>query len=96
MELTNEELKMLARRCRLNLHEDELEKYRRDLFALEQLASALLPYDGVGTDVLPSCSLSQMRQDVALPFKERERLLSEAPVREGAYLSVPCTVEGVS
>lgn len=96
MELTNEELKMLARRCRLNLHEDELEKYRRDILALEELASALLPYDGVGAEDSLSCELSQMRQDVALPFDGYELLLSEAPVREGAYLSVPCTVEGVS
>lgn len=96
MELTNEELKMLARRCRLNLHEDELEKYRRDILALEELASALLPYDGVGAEDSLSCELSQMRQDVALPFEGYELLLSEAPVREGAYLSVPCTVEGVS
>lgn len=94
MELTNEELNILARRCRLTLDENELEKYRRDLDALEQLAAALLPYDGVGETSSAFCGLSQMRSDAVRPFEDRESLLSEAPVREGAYLSVPCTVEG--
>lgn len=96
MELTNEELILLARRCRLNLTEDEIEKYRGDIEALERLALALTPYEAVGTEIAAFCELSQMRQDVAIPFEARERLLSEAPVRDGVYLVVPCTVEGVS
>lgn len=96
MELSIEELQVLADRCRLRLHEDELEKYRRDIAALETLSAALLPYDGETEDCDRSDGLDDLRPDVAVGAYVREALLPETSVREGAYLSVPRAVEGVS
>lgn len=96
MELTIDELRMLARRCRLALSEDELEKYRGDLNALEELSAALLPYEKRTEQVRRVHGLSDLREDITVEPCDRELLLSQAPLRDGVYLSVPCAVEGAT
>lgn len=96
MELTIDELRMLARRCRLSLTEEELEKYRGDLDALEALSAALLPFEESTAQPRRVHGLEDLRKDVTVEPCDRELLLSQAPVRDGAYLSVPCAVEGAT
>ncbi len=96
MELTIEELRVLARRCRLALREDELEKYRGDLSALEELSAALLPFEKRTDNPRREHGLADLREDVTVAPCDRELLLKQAPLRDGAYLSVPCAVEGAT
>lgn len=96
MELTIDELRMMARRCRLSLTEDELEKYRGDLNALEELSTALLPFEESTVQARRVHGLSDLREDNTIEPCDRELLLLQAPVRDGAYLSVPCAVEGAT
>ena len=93
MELTVEELKNLARRSRLALSDGELEKFRRDLEALEELSAALLPYADPVCDTDTPQGLCDMRADTVEPSLPREAVLSEVPVREGEYITVPCVVD---
>ena len=94
MKLSTEELQALAARCRLRLREDELEKYCRDLGALEELSAALLPYDGEAEESDLSHGLDDLRPDAVEESDTRDVLLSQTSLREGAYLSVPRAVEG--
>ena len=96
MELTIDELRILARRCRLALSEEELETYRGDLNALEELSAALLPYEKRTEQPHRVHGLSDLREDVTVESCDRELLLGLSPVRDGAYPSVPCAVEGAT
>ena len=96
MELTVDELRLLARRCRLTLSEQELEKYCRDLGALEELSAALLPYDGAPEKIWRTHGLADLREDATVAPCDRELLLSLAPLRDGDYFLVPCAVEGAT
>ena len=94
MKLTVEELEILARRSRLTLSEAELEKFRRDLGALEELSAALLPYaEPMSNTTDTPQRLCDMRADTVEPSLPRETVLSEVPVREGEYIAVPCVVD---
>ena len=96
MELTIDELRMLARRCRLALSEAELEKYRGDLNALEELSTALLPFEEITAQSCRVHGLADLREDVTVEPCDRELLLGLSPVRDGVYPSVPCAVEGAT
>ena len=93
MELTVDELQILARRSRLTLSEAELEKFRRDLGALEELSAALLPYADPVCDTDTPQGLCDMRADTVEPSLPRDVMLAETPVREGEYIAVPCVVD---
>lgn len=95
MKLSMEEIQLLARRSRLALTEQELEKYSRDLGALEELSEALLPYtNGLSEEKEPQ-TLCRMRADECKEGLPREDWLMRAPARKGEYVPVPCVVEEV-
>ena len=91
MELSIEEVKLLAQRSRLALSERELKQYAEDLAALEELSSSLLPFFGPQTDVREPFGLANMRDDCVAPCLPREELLKLSELREGEFFSVPCT-----
>ena len=95
MQLSIEELELLARRSRLILTEKEQEKYRRDLGELEELSSALLAYTSVLNTKECTQRLDGMREDRMESGLDRERWLAAAPARCGDYVPVPCVVEEV-
>lgn len=95
MQLSIEELELLARRSRLVLTEKEREKYCNDLGALEELSSALLAYDNGVTDAKKPQGLGGMREDRVTPSLDREMWLAGAPARNGDFIPVPCVVEEV-
>ena len=95
MQLSIEELELLARRSRLILTEKEQEKYRRDLGDLEELSSALLAYTSAVNTKESTQRLDGMRKDRAAQGLDRESWLAAAPARYGDYVPVPCVVEEV-
>ena len=95
MQLSIEELELLARRSRLILTEKEQEKYRRDLGALEELSTALLAYTECESEQEKTQRLDDMRPDRSAKGLDREAWLAAAPARKGDYIPVPCVVEEV-
>lgn len=94
MELSFEELRVLAHRCRLALTEEEMKKYSRDLVALEELSLALLPYSDLSAcGVSKPQRLADMRSDTVCEPLPQRALLDLAPVSEGDYFSVPLAIK---
>ena len=92
MELSIDEVKLLAQRSRLALSEKELKKYARDLGALEELSAALLPFFGPANDTEEPFGLSDMREDRVEAGICREEILKLSELRREEFFSVPCTL----
>ncbi len=94
MELSFEEMRVLAHRCRLTLTEEEMKKYSGDLVALEELAVALLPYSDLNAcGVSKPQRLEDMREDTVSEPLPQKTLLDLAPICEGDYFSVPLAIK---
>ncbi len=91
--LTKQEIEHLASLAKLDLSEEEKDRYARDLSGIVEFVAALKEVDTDG--VVPTSQVTglvgQERADVVLPSSSatRERLLAAAPRREGDQISVP-------
>ena len=92
MELSIEEVILLAQRSRLALSDRELKKYAKDLGALEELSTALLPFFGPANDTEEPFGLADMREDRVEAGLDREEILKLSDLRQGDFFSVPCTL----
>lgn len=95
MKLTLEEVEHIAGLARLELSEEEKERYREQLSAILEYASRLQAVDTSGipptSSVLPS--RSALRPDEAKPGMDRRTLLGEAPAVEDDQFRVPPVLE---
>lgn len=94
MELSCENLRQLARLCRLELEESEIEKYRRDLIALEALAEPLLSVLSEQEHATGELGMTELRDDVIGDSLPWDAIRVIAPAQSGGYLCVPRTLEG--
>ncbi|MBQ7346427.1 MAG: aspartyl/glutamyl-tRNA amidotransferase subunit C [Clostridia bacterium] len=95
MNISIEEMRLLAQLSRLALTDDELKKFAGDLCALEEFSSALLPFFGPVSDTDEPQGLAQMREDIVRAGLDREELLALSRLRENGYIAVPCKVREV-
>ena len=94
MKLSIEEMRMLARKSRLALHDDELAEYAVDLDELERLSEALLPYGREnGGAVQASVGLSDLRTDEVRQGLTQAQCLELSPVCREEWIAVPRTVK---
>ncbi len=95
MGLTEEEVLKIAKLARLRLSSDEVRLYQSQLVKILDYVAELSRLDTAG--VPPTASVlglsNVMREDVPKPFEEPERLLSNAPEREGPYYKVKKVIE---
>jgi aspartyl-tRNA(Asn)/glutamyl-tRNA(Gln) amidotransferase subunit C len=95
MHLTTEEVEHIARLARLELGEDEVERYREQLSAVLEYARRLQTVDTSGipptSSVLPPSSV--LRPDQPRPGLPLEELLKNAPDHIKGQFRVPPVLE---
>src|SRR6478609_6549220 len=90
-DITRDEVAHLARLARLELTDDELERYAGQLDAI---VSAVAKVTEVASDDIPPTSHSVpltnvVRPDVLRPSVDRDEVLAMAPASEGGRFRVP-------
>jgi aspartyl-tRNA(Asn)/glutamyl-tRNA(Gln) amidotransferase subunit C len=93
--LTRQEVEHIAKLARLELSEEEVERYRGQLSAILDYASRLLELDTTGipptSSVLPSRSF--LRPDETAPGLDINDALRNAPLIEDRQFRVPPVLE---
>jgi len=95
MTITREEVLHVARLARLALSDAEADRLREQLGRLLDYMKQLDRLDTRG--VVPTSHAVEMgtpfREDVVIPFGDREAILSNAPDRQGDFFRVPRIIE---
>ena len=95
MSVSKEEVKHIAALSRLNLTEEELEKYTKDLSNIVDYANELAKIDIEG--VKPTAHILDIknvfRKDSVDSSYDREKILQNAPTKAAGCITVPKVVE---
>lgn len=91
-----EEVRRVARLARLELDEEELARFTRQLGAILEAFRRLQEVDTEGVDptFYPLPLHNVMRDDRVRPSLPVDKVLANAPEREGDYFKVPRIIEG--
>lgn len=93
MAITREEVAHIAKLARLELTEDELERFGRDLARISAHVDQLSEVRATAADLTPVLPLipntESMREDVITPSLPRETALSGAPDPDEGFFRVP-------
>ena len=91
MSLSPEEVKKIAFLARLSIKEENIEQYSQDLsniFGLvEQMNAANV--DDVEAMAHPQDAMQRLRPDEVTEINQREKLMSNAPLKEAGLFLVP-------
>ncbi len=96
MAISREEVQHVARLARLGLSQDEVARLQQQL---SQILEAMRVIDRVDTSTIPPTAQviplhTVMRDDIVRPSLPVERVLANAPRREGDYFRVPAVLDG--
>ena len=95
MSISIEEVKHIAKLSRLNLSEEELQKYSTQLSSIVDMANEISSLDT--ENVKPTAHILEnvnvFRKDEVSPSYDREEILRNAPTKESGCISVPRVVE---
>ena len=88
--LTPEEVKNIAQMARIELTEDEVEKFQKDLSSVLDYVDALKEVNTDGLEIVSSVTgLENVeRADVAKPVDYQEEIMANAPERKDKYYKV--------
>ena len=90
MEISTQEIRALAQRMRLNLTDEEVKAYAKDIASLETLAGALLHFSESACEEngspMPLCQLREDRVEASLSHCE---LFANASRQNGVFFTVP-------
>lgn len=93
--ITEDDVRKIAKLARLKLKDDEVKLYQGQLLKILDSMAELSKLDT--TIVPPTASVlgvrNVMRDDVPKPFGDPEKILSNAPDREGPYYKVRKVIE---
>jgi aspartyl-tRNA(Asn)/glutamyl-tRNA(Gln) amidotransferase subunit C len=89
--LTREETAHVARLARIELSDEELDRYAGQLAAVLDHAAAVAAVDAGGRvpTAHPLALANVLRPDVPRPSLDRDEVLAQAPVAEGGRFRVP-------
>lgn len=97
MPLTRDEVKHIAELARLELTEDEITRYQKELGRILDYIGQLQEVDTVGVEPTAQVTglVNRFREDVARASDAatHQRLLGAAPEREGDYFKVKAVFE---
>lgn len=95
MAITREDVEHVAALARLDLTSEEVEAFRAQLSAILERAQRIqsLPLDDVVPTQHPFELRNVLRPDVVVAPEPSDKLLENAPEREGPYLKVPRILE---
>lgn len=95
MSISKDEVKHIANLSKLNLTDEELEKYTNELSDIVDMANQLSNIDVEG--VKPTAHILDIqnvfREDIQQPSYDRELILKNAPSKDAGCISVPKVVE---
>ena len=95
MSVSKEDVKHIARLSKLDMTEQELEKYTNDLSSIVDFANELSNVNVEG--VKPTAHILDIknvfRKDEVQPSYDREEILKNAPSKDAGCVSVPRVVE---
>ncbi len=95
MSVSKEDVKHIANLARLELNEEELEKYTKDLGNIVEFANTLSKIDVTGVE--PTNHILNIknvfRKDQLKDSYDREEILMNAPEKQAGCVSVPKVVE---
>ena len=95
MSISKDEVKHIANLSKLNLTDEELEKYTNELSDIVDMANQLSSIDVEG--VKPTAHILNIqnvfRADIQQPSYDRELILKNAPSKDAGCVSVPKVVE---
>jgi aspartyl-tRNA(Asn)/glutamyl-tRNA(Gln) amidotransferase subunit C len=89
--ITKEEILKIAKMSHLELHDDEIPALLQQLDDVLSYAERVKEVSGVSQEA-PVRNINVMRDDVAVP-SDPEKLLAQAPEREGSYFVVPAILD---
>lgn len=95
MSISKEEIKHIANLSRLNVSDDELEKYAMTLSNIVDMANEIskLNTDNVKPTAHILESVNVFRKDEVKPSYSRDKILTNAPTKEAGCISLPKVVE---
>ena len=95
MAISREEVEHVARLARLELTEDEIERFRGQLSAVLERAQRIqaLDLDDVPPTAHPVALNNVWRNDVVVPFTDADAILSNAPAIEDHRFRAPQILE---
>ncbi len=86
-------VRRIARLARLDLSEEEVEVFSKQLGDILEFIRQLEELDTEGVEPFGSMNTTPMREDEPGESLEREKALMNAPEREGGFFVVPRIVE---
>lgn len=89
--ITKEEVLKIAKMSHLELHEDEIPALIKQLDDVLSYAERVKEVSGLSQEA-PVRNVNVMREDVAIQ-SDPERILAQAPEREGNYFVVPAILD---
>lgn len=94
--ITEEEVRRVARLARLELDEGEVQRFTRQLGAILEAFACLqeVNTEGVDPTFYPLPLQNVLREDEVRPSMPVEKVLQNAPEREGDLFKVPRIIEG--
>ncbi len=95
MSVSDADVRKIAKLARLRLSDEEIARYGGQLTKILDSMAELAALDT--KNVPPTTSVlgavNVMREDAPRPFEDRERLLENAPDRDGPYFKVRKVIE---
>lgn len=91
MKVSKEELLHIAKLAKLNLKDEEVEKYLIDLQDILNFADIVnnAPVDGLGETIAVNDDCNVFRKDEVINFENKEDLLKNAPDEERNMFKIP-------
>lgn len=92
MDITSQDVRAIARLARLNLTDDEVERFRRELSTILEYVEQLEALEA-GDAAEPSPPDQPLRADRVDPWPDLESLLEAAPDLVDGFFRVPRVIE---
>ena len=95
MKVSKEEILHIANLARLNLEEDEIEKYRENLQDILNFANVVnnAPVEGLDVTIGANEAKNVFRKDEIKVFEDTEGLLQNAPSQEQNMFKLPKVIQ---
>ena len=95
MSVSKEDVKHIAKLSKLNLTQEELEKYTNELSSIVDFANELsnISVEGIKPTAHILDIKNVFRKDEVQPSYDREEILKNAPSKDAGCVSVPKVVE---
>ena len=95
MSVSKEDVKHIAKLSKLDLTEEELEKYTNELSSIVDFANELsnISVEGIKPTAHILDIKNVFRKDEVQPSYDREEILTKAPSKDAGCVSVPKVVE---